>query len=248
MTYNAWCDHPAHPEWSGRRDACAGVFRRIGADLVGGQEFTARMLDDLAEDLPEYRSVGVGRDDGRRAGEFTPVFYRQDRMELLDSGTFWLAPDPATAGLGWNACCRRTATWATFLQSATNTRLFFLSTHFDHRGGLARIESAKLLASHVPSLAEGLPSVVVGDFNSRPSSRPHQVLSRVWRDARLASQAPPRGPVRTWRGWSRFGLGAARIDYIYTPPDATVVDYRVWDEAVMRRASDHRPVVARLRL
>ncbi len=248
MTFNAWCDHPAHPDWEKRRAACASVFRETTADVVAGQEFTSRMLDDLSRDLEQYRWIGAGRDDGDRAGEFTPVFYRPDRLELSRHGTFWLAPDPSTVGLGWNARCHRTTTWAEFRDHETGRPFLFASTHFDHRGGLARTQSARLLRTHLPALSNGIPSILAGDFNCRPSSRPYRVLSEAWQDARHATRTPPRGPARTWRGWSRLGLGAARIDHVFVSPRIPVLEYRVWDTPAVRLASDHRPVTARLRL
>ncbi len=248
MSYNAWSDHPAHPPWAARREACAQIFRETAADLAGGQEFTATMLDDLENLLPEYRWVGAGRDDGGRAGEFTPIFYRTNRVKLRESGTFWLAPDEKVPGLGWNARCRRTATWARVEMRETGQRFCFISTHFDHLGKEARIESARLLIRRTPELAGGLRVIVAGDLNCRPGSFPHDLMTREWKDARAASRQPPRGPENTWRGWSRLGLGRARIDYLFVPTGLPVHSYTTLDTPAARRASDHLPVVVRLGL
>jgi len=243
MTYNAWSDHPAHPAWASRRPACAAVFHEARADVISGQEFSIGMLRDLEVDLPEYRWVGVGRDDGAEAGEFTPVFYRPDRFELVDSGTFWLAPQDSPSALGWNARCRRTATWARLRDRNSGREFCVFSTHLDHWGEEARIESAKLLVRRCPVIADTLPSIMAGDFNCRPRSEPYQLLTREWKDARIAAQTPAAGPLKTWRGWSRVGLGAGRIDYVFCPLGVIVRNYTVMENEATRRASDHWPVV-----
>lgn len=248
MTYNAWSDHPAHPAWASRRPACAAVFHEARTDVIGGQEFTLGMLRELEQDLPEYRWVGVGRDDGAEAGEFTPVFYRPDRFELADSGTFWLAPGETHSALGWNARCRRTVTWARLRERKSGSEFALFSTHLDHWGKEARVESAKLLVRRCPVAAGTVPTIVAGDFNCRPRSEPYQLMIREWKDARVASQARAAGPVNTWRGWSRMGLGGGRIDYVFCPLGALVRSYSVMENAATRRASDHRPVVVEMDL
>lgn len=246
MSYNAWSDHPTHLAWTGRREACAQIFRDAAPDLVGGQEFTASMLDDLEKLLPDYQWVGVGREDGQRDGEFTPVFYHAGKVEMLESGTIWLAPDETIPGLGWNARCRRTATWAQVEMKESGQRLCFVSTHFDHLGKEARTESARLLIRRTPKLANGLRVIVAGDFNCRPGSFPYDLMTREWKDARAVSRRPPQGPAKTWRGWSRLGLGSARIDYIFVPTGVPVTSYSALDTPAARQASDHRPIVVQL--
>ena len=85
-------------------------------DLLGGQELLRHQLADLAARLPDYAWLGAGRDDGADGGEFNPIFYRRERLEPLDSGTFWLSPEPARPGSrGWGAACPRVVTWARFV-------------------------------------------------------------------------------------------------------------------------------------
>lgn len=94
----------------------------------------ANQFDDLQALLPGYRAVGVGREDGARAGEFNAVFFRSDRFELLDSGVFWLSENPETPGSkGWDGACERLATW-TVLRDKSGGELLFINTHLDHIG------------------------------------------------------------------------------------------------------------------
>lgn len=96
--------------------------------------------------LPEYDGIGVGRDDGKTAGEYAPLFYRKDKYEVLDSNTFWLAENPDSVGMmGWDAVCVRIATWAKFREKSTGKIFMAVNTHFDHIGEEARRQSALLI-------------------------------------------------------------------------------------------------------
>ena len=105
MTLNMRYDNPEDGmnNWRFRRERIAGLIRSEAVDLLGTQEVLANQFDDLQVLLPGYRAVGVGREDGARAGEFNAVFFRSDRFELLDSGAFWLSEEPETPGSkGWD--------------------------------------------------------------------------------------------------------------------------------------------------
>src|SRR5688500_3725718 len=91
LTFNIRYDNPADGEnaWRHRRDAVARLVDERKVDIAGLQEVLASQLDDLRERLPEYESVGVGRDDGKRKGEFSPLLVRKEAFEVVASGTFW---------------------------------------------------------------------------------------------------------------------------------------------------------------
>ncbi|MEX2141464.1 MAG: endonuclease/exonuclease/phosphatase family protein [Pirellulales bacterium] len=183
MTFNIRYDNPQDGEdiWVNRKDKVASMVRLYDADIVGMQEAQRNQIDDLAKRLPKYEWFGVGRQDGKDAGEFTPIFYRRDRLELLDQKTFWLSPTPDQAGSrGWDAALPRIATWARFRPRAGSEgekmEFIVFNTHFDHMGLLARLESAKLLRAKVAEIAGDHPVVVIGDFNCLPGSPPYQWL------------------------------------------------------------------------
>jgi endonuclease/exonuclease/phosphatase family metal-dependent hydrolase len=252
-TYNLRLNTPADgPDaWPRRREAVLALIRRHGFDVLGTQEGLADQIDDLAA-LPEYDHVGVGRDDGRRAGEHAAIFFRRDRFDLLAHGDFWLSETPERPSKGWDArCCHRLASWAHLRERASGRSFHVFSAHFDHEGVVARRESARLLLERAHTLAAGGPLVVVGDFNAVPGSEPIERLAARLRDARRVSTTPPSGPAGTFNGF-RFDVPPeARIDHIFVGPGwrvlrhATLADtYHDGDR--VRWPSDHLPVVARL--
>ena len=244
--------HDGPNAWPYRKDLAASMVHLHQPGVVGLQEVLPDQVDDLASRLPDFDWAGVGRDDGVRKGEFAPIFYRRARLTLLDQGTFWLSEMPDVPGsLGWDAVCIRIATWAQFLDTATNTAFFFYNTHFDHRGEVARDESARLLLRDALTRADTAPVIVVGDLNCGERAPAYRLLTggagdipfRLY-DAKTRSETPHHGPSGTFHAFT----GELRdcIDYILVGENlrvlrhATLADY--WDGG--RYPSDHMPVVA----
>ena len=147
-------------------------------DVVGMQEVVKNQLDDLKNRLPQYTALGVGRADGKEAGEYCSLFYKTDRFELIKNGNFGLSETPDTIGVkGWDAACERIVTWAILKDKTSGKKLAAFNTHFDHVGKVARRESAKLLLAKMHELAEGLPVILTGDFNGTVDSEP--ILSLI---------------------------------------------------------------------
>lgn len=256
MTYNIRYDHTGDGTnaWPHRRSLVMDVIRTHAPDILGVQEALKRQTVDLCEALPEYEFVGVGRDDGKEKGEFSPILYRRDRFLHVRSGTIWLSPTPEQAGsIGWDAALPRIATWVT-LRCRENPLIDItvMNTHFDHRGERARLESAKLLRNTAESLG-GLPLIVMGDFNCPPGSEPHGVLTDESRSsfaladayAQLHTDAPNPGSFNGFEGATARG----RIDWILHSrrfrATAAELDLRTQSG---RFPSDHFPVITTLEL
>jgi endonuclease/exonuclease/phosphatase family metal-dependent hydrolase len=177
MTFNIRFDNPRDGAnaWPLRKDKVASMVRLYAADIVGMQEALRNQIDELAKSLTTHNWVGVGRNDGKDAGEFTPIFYRRDRLELLDKNTFWLSDTPDKVGSrAWDAALPRIVTWTKFKDKRTEREFFVFNTHFDHQGRVARLNSAKLLRAKAAEIAGDLPALAIGDFNCTPDSAPYK--------------------------------------------------------------------------
>lgn len=237
--------------WPNRKEMAAEVFKDNAVDLAGLQEALIEQIQDLKKALPEYEWVGVGRDDGDKAGEFAPIFYRRDRLELIRSGHFWLSETPDSPGMGWDAACPRIATWAVFKDRETGRSFFFLNTHLDHIGNVARREGVRLILAKLAELGTDLPVMVTGDFNSTPDS---PVVQAMTSDATIPLKSAATLTDRGERGDATFNgfrdNGPSNvIDYIFVNPDVTVDSCSY---LVVKRGdvfvSDHWPVLARVSL
>ncbi len=253
MTYNIRYNNPADSldAWPNRVERVAGLMRFHQADVIGIQEALRGQLDDLQRRLPNHRWVGVGRDDGADGGEFSPIFYNQFRLKLLDHGTFWLSETPEVPGsIGWDAAITRVATWAQFEFRPTNDVFWVFNAHFDHRGETARNESAALLRDQANALAGDAPVIITGDFNFTPDAQGYAALTTgekpLWDTRTLSTE--PYGPEGTWAGFAvQSEPLTRRIDYIFMRAHWIVYRYGVLAEQEGGRyPSDHLPVLVTL--
>lgn len=249
MTFNMRYDNPEDGQnnWRFRRERIAGVIKAQEVDVLGTQELLSNQFDDLSGLLTGYQGVGVGRLDGAESGEYCAVFFRKDRFTLLDSGTFWLSDTPEVVGsLGWDGACERIATWVV-LRDRDGRELFFIDTHLDHVGQVARDEGVSLLMKRIETLSGGRPVILTGDFNSEPGS---SVVAHVQKDGVL-HDAKAIAAQRSGTDWSFSDFGqipeAERplLDYIFVSGDIEAVRYEVLPDTFDGGyVSDHAPVMA----
>lgn len=255
MTFNIRLDLASDGpnSWPHRKEMVAALIRHEAPDLLGMQEVLVGQKQDLEKALPEYQLVGVARDDGREKGEYSPLAFRRDRYELIDSGTFWLSETPIVPGKGWDAAYPRIATWALLRDRQSRRSIRVVNTHFDHVGVVARRESAaQLLRWLGQGASTRLPMILMGDFNSTPDDPGYKLLadrSSGLRDARMASRAPVYGPPGTFNAFKIDADAPAPIDHIFVSDRFAVERYAVvtqhWGG---RLPSDHYPVIVDLTL
>lgn len=254
MTFNIRLDVASDGEnaWPHRKEMVEAVIKHENPDLLGMQEVLLHQKQYLEAALPGYTFVGVGRDDGADAGEFSPLGWRNDRFAVVDSGTFWLSPTPEVAGSkDWDAALPRIATWAVLRDRNGGATIRVLNTHFDHVGTVARANAARMIAEWVAG--SDTPAIIMGDFNVTPGSEPYRILADTAQsglaDARTTSRAPPYGPPGTFTGFDIARAAEAPIDHIFVTGDFAVDRYAVvtqhWGG---RLPSDHYPVVADIEL
>ena len=252
MTFNIRYNNPKDGPnaWPNRIEMVASMIRFHKADIVGLQEALLGQLQDLQAQLPEYTWVGVGRDDGAEKGEFTAILYKKDTFELDKHNTFWLSETPDKPSKSWDASLPRIATWGKFQDRRSDSIFFVFNTHFDHRGEIARQESAKLLVGKAYEIAGANAFVVTGDFNAKPDSKPyHNIVagSQKLVDARDVSLTPPHGPSSTFNGFGPLYLEGRLIDYVFIRPGLEVRSHGTLSETMAGRyPSDHLPVIAEI--
>jgi endonuclease/exonuclease/phosphatase family metal-dependent hydrolase len=251
LSFNIRYNNPDDGEhaWPNRKGMVASVVRFHAADLIGMQEVLRSQIDDLTVLLPNYSWYGVARNDGKNSGEFSPIFYRRDRFQLLDSGEFWLSQNPDQIGSkSWDAALPRIATWVKFRDRESKQEFIHLNTHFDHRGEVARARSAELILDRLKTLSGNMPVVVTGDFNVPPESEAYATMTSMLVDSKLESVSEPHGPEGTFGGFTvKVGDTGDRIDYVFVAEGTKVLRYAAlsdqWDG---RYPSDHLPVLAEI--
>ena len=255
FTFNIRFDNPgdAPNDWPNRKGLAASQILFHNADIVGVQEAQYHQLTDLKERLPGYDFVGVGRDDGKKAGEHSSIFFNTNRLELQASSTFWLSLTPEVPGSkSWDAAITRVVTWAKFRDRNTRKIFFVFNTHFDHIGKIARQESAKMILRTVDSIRGKSPCIVTGDFNSFPEDDPIKILVDKTNpislsDTKPLSQTGHYGPEGTFTGFGPKEANNNPIDYIFIKGNWVVEKHATLSQTWGGRfSSDHFPVMARL--
>lgn len=216
------------------------------------QEVLHNQLEDLKAGLPNYAAIGVGREDGKEKGEYSPLFYRSDKYEVLESNTFWLSQYPDSAGfIGWDGACTRIATWAKFKDKATGKIFMGVNTHFDHVGVEARRESALLIIKKIKEIVGDQPAVVTGDFNVNDQSEAYQTITTnefVLKDAyKMTDQKT--GPNYTFHDFGRYPMDKReKIDFIFVTPQIKVLNTEICQNPETKTGylSDHNPHMALL--
>ena len=252
ITYNIRYNNPGDGinAWPNRSQQVAALLEFHQADIFGLQEALIGQIQDIQKQLPHMKWVGVGRDDGKEAGEFSPLFYNSKKFKALKSGWFWLSQTPEKPGLGWDAACNRICTWLLLEADKKDQQFMVFNTHFDHQGTKARTESAKLILQKIKELnRDNLPVILTGDFNLTPEQEPISVITRELKDSRSISKDAPYGPAGTFNGFKFDSPLKERIDYVFVNNRVEVKQYGVLsDSKDQRYPSDHLPVFVNFEL
>ncbi|MCY2687514.1 endonuclease/exonuclease/phosphatase family protein [Salinimicrobium sp. TH3] len=235
--------------WSLRKDHLAGQLKFYEPNIFGVQEALHSQLEFLQDELSGYEYFGKGRDDGDQNGEFSAIFFKTNKFELLEHGTFWLSSTPENPGRGWDADYPRVCTYGLFKEKETGKEFWVFNTHFDHNGVQARAESVKLIKSKINKLnPEEKPMILMGDLNLEPETEEIEFLSTHYKDSKYEAEVVF-GPEGTFNGYDFTSPVTRRIDYIFTSGEIDVKKYGVLsDSKDLKYPSDHFPVLVQLEL
>ncbi|KAJ5563611.1 hypothetical protein N7535_008775 [Penicillium sp. DV-2018c] len=245
--------------------------RHCGESFICLQEVLHSQLGDILAGLnqdaeaktPEWEYIGVGRDDGHEAGEYSPIFYRPSLWELLHWETVWLSKTPNIPSKSWDASSIRIVTIGVFTHRASGNTVLAMNTHLDDQGSRSRLEAARIIAGKISEYSQSQYAKLIsgtflaGDFNSEENQEAYQELTKSLLDAYKEVDSSRRyGNYITWTGFGHDKEPASRIDYVLVKPVGTqgqklkVIGYAAlgnqFDDGVL--CSDHRAVVVDLAL
>lgn len=228
--------------WEARQDLFVETIRRADPDLIGTQELWKIQGDHVVAKLPQFSWFGIDRRGGH-GDEHMGVFYRRDRLKLIEMGNFWLSETPEVPGsISWGHPLPRMVTWGLFETIPDGRRFWFLNTHFPYRGEDegARTKAAELIAARIAKLPGDVPVVLTGDFNTVPDSGAHRALSAGLADAWTGAAART-GPEGTFHGFT--GKPERRIDWVLARGLTAARAETMTFARGGRYPSDHFPVV-----
>lgn len=215
--------------WTKRCQVICDQVNFMSPDIFGAQEVLYPQLQDMLLGLDGYDYIGVGRDDGKQAGEYAAIFYKKNRVRLLSQGNFWLSETPEQPGLGWDAACIRICTWGKFKNLRTKKKFYYFNLHMDHVGIQARREAAKLVVARIKEIAKGAPVVLTGDFNVDQ----YDEIYRIFTDSGVLKDSYVSARLRfaengTFNSFKSDLFTKSRIDHIFVSPQTRVEAYGVF--------------------
>ena len=234
--------------WLKRRDQLFALLREQRADIVGLQEALHGQIDEILHAVPGYAYVGVGRSDGRTAGEYAAILYRTARFQPRRSDTFWFSDTPGVVkSTSWGNQIERICTWAYF-EDREGPAFYVYNVHLDHQSQPSRERSAALLLEQVGARDPKAPAIVTGDFNAGEHNPAAVAMLAVFRDSFRVAH-PDATEAGTFNGFNLGQTSGDKIDFVFVEPGTEVLDAAiVRTSRDGRYPSDHFPVTARIRL
>lgn len=243
MTFNIRIDvDKGANDFELRRHRIAELINSEKPDIVGFQEATNRMREDLSNMLDGYYIVGCGREKSYR-GESAAVAYRKDRFELLKLDNFWLSSTPYIAGSRYGedqSPCPRITTALLLVEKRDGKPFWFINTHLDHVGNTARLLGSVQLMQFMSEHSE--PCILTGDFNAGPTSK---AITALLDNPHLGLVDCTANITGTFHDWGKRDV-MSKIDYIFTnlPCDVSKTFAYTDDAPNGTYYSDHLPVCA----
>ena len=261
--------------WSKRCQVICDQVNFVAPAILGTQELLHGQIVDMLPALDGYDYIGVARDDGAMKGEYSAIFYKKDRLKLLEQGNFWLSETPDRPGLGWDAACIRICTWGKFKDRLTKKKFYCFNLHMDHMGKVARREAAKLVVRKIQEMAKDAIVVLTGDFNVDQTDEIYTIFTRSGLLADSYEAARLRFAENgTFNSFKTQLKTTSRIDHVFVSPSVKVDAYGVltdsywtplqhsadnlkgddapqeisFGEYQRRNPSDHYPVFVRMRM
>ena len=246
MTFNIRYDNPSDGEnaWRKRRKEVVELIRDYNPDFLGLQEALPKQVAYLSQRLEDHQFIGYGRDGRDTRSEASPIFYNNQKFELLNQKQLWLSETPNEISKGWDAALNRIMVYGKFKNRESGDLFHIINTHFDHLGTEARLRSAELLITFLQEEnLEDRKVILMGDFNAGPDDAPIRLLKRIVNDAQDIGQNVAAGPSGTFNGFDTTKPPLNRIDYIFTKN----LEVRRYQIIALRRKnglypSDHFPV------
>jgi endonuclease/exonuclease/phosphatase family metal-dependent hydrolase len=238
-------------DWVRRGPVIASLIQYHEFEIFGTQEGLLHQLDDLSDWLPGYKYVGVGRDDGKKEGEHTAIFYKTERFKVIDHGDFWLSETPDKPSMGWDGtCCHRMCTWVYFEDLVSGKKFYFFNTHFDHQAVIARKESSKLILQKITDIAGENPVIVMGDLNGDHESDWYKTLedSKTLLDTYNEAENPY-AVNGSFNGFGRRTNSKSIIDHVFVSKHFSTEKWGILTDTYHGKfPSDHFPVMVKLKL
>ncbi len=207
-------DYSKFNGWDDRKGYLCDMIQFEAFDIFGVQEARYPQIKDMLERMPEYKYIGVGRDDGVQKGEHCAIFYLKSKFKVLEQGNFWLSETPDVPSKGWGAKYRRVCTWGLFQNKKTKELFYLINTHVNW--GLSSVNSANMIVEFVKEKCKKTDNVIVmADFNATQTSELYKIITSNGFEDTYESSKYRFAPTGTGQGFRPNYFTERRIDHIF---------------------------------
>jgi endonuclease/exonuclease/phosphatase family metal-dependent hydrolase len=238
-------DHPEH-KWEDRRDAIKSIVASAGVDILATQEiFDSGMYDDVRAMFPDYGMTSDGRGVRRNTILYKKAFYTLESEGSKDLGS------------------NRNMTWAKLNTISNGQKILVVDIHLEVDNFCLATDQADIVIDEIKSInSEGLPIVVLGDFNSRYDetnsncsndvSAPRKFVNDGFTYTKNAALSKINEEYATFNGYQLPMRKGNHIDYILVKGSSSPITVNQFSVNIDTPggviASDHNAIIARIQL
>lgn len=231
--------------WQFRRENLMETIKKFHPEILGLQEALSFQIDEILQKFPNLVLIGVGRDDGKKAGEYSCILYDKTKFNADTTETFWFSETPTIPGSkNWGNNITRVCSWAKFTEIKSKRQFFFYNLHIDHESQPSREKSTEMLVERIKSQKESIPVIVTGDFNCGEDNPAIQnVLKSGLRDSYrvLHTKSENEGTFNSFKGETN----GEKIDFVFISKEIKVKSAEIVRDSYNGKfPSDHFPVTA----
>lgn len=249
-------------KWNERKELAAKLIKESGASIIGVQELLPEMKSDFSYILKDdYTIIGEGRYGGNKPNndEHSDIILNNSNVEVLSHKTFWLSKNPEKqSSRGTFAIFPRICTVAEVYMKNIDTKIRVYNTHFDHISGLARNLGVRIILENMNRYnnIEPMPTILMGDLNAKPQSRPVKILRNnihPYKSIHLTDVYTYYSKEKLCNTFHNFkGIKNSKkkpIDYMFVSDDFEIKESYIDTENFNGKyPSDHFPLIAILSL
>ena len=212
------------------------------ADALGFQEYTPKWQSFIQkyygrdyDIFNKYRTRLIRR-------ESSPILWKKDKFNCVDSGYFWLSETPHIQSRGWDEKynCHRICEYVVLSEKQSGTLFTFMNTHFGF-GDNGQIKSANLIYEYSKKISPH-PTIVTGDFNLTPRMPGYAAMTGHFTDANIQNDRSP-----TYHGYYNKKANPRHIDYCFCDDKVVPLEYKIIKDLPQGRfPSDHYGIFVKL--
>lgn len=247
MTFNLRADNLIDfgNRWNTRSNMVYDIVKQTDCDIIGLQEVTNKMDEDIKKFIRGYHIIGQGRTKNLFVERNTLLI--KEKYPILKEQTFWLSKYPNKEGSTmWHSLFPRICTMV-ICQVDKGRKVAIYNTHLDCLSPVARNNGISIILKKISEQQqiEEMPIILMGDFNAQPNSKVIEKLRKDTKTFKAVQDLKTELYKMATMGGFKGKTKGRHIDYIFVSEELNVLDVEIvhYDKSG-KQPSDHYPIMA----